>query len=584
MQQNVSISIPNKSVDDNINFHQLSADYFDQQIILNPISALFIDDFSKNDKFVDNLSDDYLKKQHDVNTLYLGYLNSLLPETLNEKNKISFNVLKLNLESNLQGEAFPQHYLPFTQFSSLMNTMAQLGSGQGAQPFNTVADYDNFLKRLSSYSLWFDSAIERLTQGMDNKVVLPRVLVKRLISQLKLQVVSNIENSTFYAPIIKIPDSLSANDKKRIKVQYSHFIKSELLPAYQRLIDFLDQQYLSHSRATDGYGSMPNGLPWYQFLANKHTTTTMKVEDIHKLGQQEVARITHEMDDVRARLKFDGNLEQFFDYLSNSPEFYFTKKTDLINGYTEYKNQIEAVLPSYFDIKPKSSYKVKAVEQFREKNAAGASYASGSPDGTRPGIFYVNTYNLNAQPKWGMMTLSLHEASPGHHFQISLSQELTGLPLFQKFGSQTAFVEGWALYSEYLGVEMGLFEDPYQYFGKLADEMLRAMRLVVDTGLHAKGWSREQAIAYMLKHSTLAKSDVVAEVERYMAIPGQALSYKIGQLKIIELRSLAEKELGNKFDIKEFHNQVLLDGSLPLSVLETKIVNWINAVKKNIDS
>jgi len=578
-QQNVSISMPNKSSDENINFRRLSDEYFNKVIKLDPIYALYIGDFSKNSEFVDNLSDDYLKKQHDLNTLYLGYLNGLTTSKLSINNKISFDILKINLQTSLQSEAFPQHYLPFTQFDSLMSTMAQLGSGQGAQPFNTINDYNDFAIRLTRYAKWFDTAIKRLQQGVDNKVVLPRVLVKRLIPQLESQMNHNIEENIFYQPVLTLPVEFSDNEKKRVMTQYHNVITNELNPAYKRLIDFLMTTYLPQTRGSDGYGSLPNGLPWYQHLANQHTTTTIPVSEIHELGLVEVNRILNEMNKVKKRVNFAGDLPAFFEYLSTSPEFYFDKKEDLINGYTQYKNDIETVLPQYFDVKPKTDYIVKAVESFREKSAAGASYASGSPDGTRPGVFYVNTYNLKAQPKWGMMTLSLHEAAPGHHFQISLSQELDDLPMFQKFGSQTAFVEGWALYSEYLGIEMGLFDDPYQYFGKLADEMLRAMRLVVDTGLHAKGWSREQAIAYMLANSTMAKSDVTAEVERYMAIPGQALSYKIGQLKIIELRTLAQKELGAKFDIKAFHNQVLLDGALPLSVLEEKIINWIHKVK-----
>jgi len=578
-QQNASITIGDKSADENINFKRLSADYFSKVIELEPIYALYIGDFSKNSEFVDNLSDDYLKKQHDLNTLYLGYLNGLTTSKLSDKNKISYDILKSNLQTSLQSEAFPQHYLPFTQFHSLMSTMAQLGSGQGAQPFNTVSDYNDFHIRLTRYAKWFNTAIMRLEQGIDNKVVLPRVLVKRLIPQLKTQMNSNIEENIFYQPVLSLPVTFSDSEKQAIVDQFNHVITDQLNPAYKKLIDYLTNTYLPNTRASDGYGALPNGLPWYQHIANQHTTTTMDVDDIHKLGLSEVKRILSEMDKVREQVKFKGDLSDFFNHMSTSPEFYFDKKEDLINGYTQFKNDIEMVLPQYFDVKPKTDYIVKAVEAFREQSAAGASYSSGSPDGTRPGVFYVNTYNLKAQPKWGMMTLSLHEAAPGHHFQISLSQELDDIPMFQKFGSQTAYVEGWALYCEYLGIEMGLFNDPYQYFGKLADEMLRAMRLVVDTGLHARGWSREQAIAYMLANSTMAKSDVTAEVERYMAIPGQALSYKIGQLKIIELRELAKKELGVKFDIKEFHNQVLLDGSLPLSVLEEKITNWISKVK-----
>jgi len=578
-QQNVSIEMPNKSIDENENFVLLSTQYFNKQLSLNPIYALYAGDYSKNSLFVDNLTDDYLKQRHEINALYFAYLNGLSRDKLTNKNQISFDILKISLQTTREAEAFPEYYLPFSQFDSLMSTMAQLGSGQGAQPFSTVADYDDFLKRLAGYVKWFKSAQKRLLEGVDNKVVLPRVLVKRLLPQINDQIVEDVSQSIFHTPIANFPPAFTNEEKDRLSHSYADFIKNNLIPAYQELGEFLENQYLPNTRSTDGYGSMPNGYPWYQYLANKHTTTTMLVEDIHQLGLSEVKRILDEMEKVRQSVNFDGDLSEFFTHLSQSPEYYFTDKQDLINGYMSFKNQIERVLPEYFDSQPKAAYVVKAVESFREKSAAGASYSAGSPDGIRPGVFYVNTYNLKAQPKWGMMTLSLHEAAPGHHFQISLSQELDGVPMFQKFGDQTAFVEGWALYSEHLGIEMGLFKDPYQYFGKLADEMLRAMRLVVDTGLHAKGWSRAQAIAYMLANSTMAKSDVIAEVERYMAIPGQALSYKIGQLKIMELRQLAEKELGKRFDIKEFHDQVLLDGALPLSVLEQKINLWINDTK-----
>lgn len=574
-QQNIAVEMPNKVADENQNFAQLAADYFNGQIELNPIYALYIGDYTRNGEFVNDLTDQYLKQRYDLTTKTLAYLNGLSLEKLSPKNQISYQILKGNLQNELQSNAFPSHYLPFTQFDSLMSTMAQLGSGQSAQPFNTAQDYRDFAERLRGYIAWFDTAQQRLAEGVNNKVVLPRVLVKRLLGQLEAQVVKRPQDSIFYQPITALPKDIGANDAQSIRELYASLIADELIPAYQGLIGYINEEYLPHTRATDGYGSLPNGLPWYQHLANNHTTTTMDVAQIHELGLLEVARILKEMNSVRDKVGFDGDLKAFFKHLSNSPQYYFSEKQDLIDGYQDYKKRIDKALPLYFDVMPKSPYIVKAVEAFREQSAAGASYMAGSPDGSRPGVFYVNTYNLKAQPKWGMMTLSLHEAAPGHHFQISLSQELNGVPDFQKYGGQTAFIEGWALYSEELGIEMGLFEDPYQYFGKLADEMLRAMRLVVDTGLHAKGWSREQAIAYMLANSTMAETDVVAEVERYMALPGQALSYKIGQLKIIELRKRAEDKLADRFDIKEFHNQVLLDGALPLAVLESKIDRWI---------
>jgi uncharacterized protein (DUF885 family) len=306
----------------------------------------------------------------------------------------------------------------------------------------------------------------------------------------------------------------------------------------------------------------------------------MTPEQIHQVGLDEVARILGEMDGVRRKVGFEGDLKAFFEHLKSHPQFYFTQSTDLLQGYRDLKVRIDAALPKLFSVLPKSDYQVRDVEAYRAQSAAGAFYQPASADGSRPGVFYVNTFNLKAQPKFGMETLSLHEASPGHHFQVSIAQELTGLPKFRRFGGgYTAYVEGWALYAEYLGKELGLFTDPYQWFGRLNDEQLRAMRLVVDTGLHSLGWSREQAIQYMLDNSTLAESDVVSEVERYIAWPGQALGYKIGDLRLQALRRNAENELGEKFDVRDFHREVLDDGALPLDVLEAKIARWTAARK-----
>ncbi|MGD9340179.1 MAG: DUF885 domain-containing protein, partial [Chromatiales bacterium] len=298
---------------------------------------------------------------------------------------------------------------------------------------------------------------------------------------------------------------------------------------------------------------------------------------IHELGLAEVARIRSEMEQVRDSVGFEGDLAAFFEYLKTDDTFYYDNAADLLDGYRDLKNRIDALLPALFSDFPAADYEIREVEAFRAQSSAGASYQRPAPDGSRPGIFYVNTHNLRAQPKYGMETLSLHEASPGHHFQVSIQQELTELPRFRRFGGYTAYVEGWALYAESLGRELGLFTDPYQYYGKLNDEQLRAMRLVVDTGLHTEGWSREQAIAFMLENSSLAESDVVAEVERYIAIPGQALSYKIGQIKILELRARAEQKLGDKFDVKAFHSMVLRGGALPMAVLEARTERWIAA-------
>jgi uncharacterized protein (DUF885 family) len=323
---------------------------------------------------------------------------------------------------------------------------------------------------------------------------------------------------------------------------------------------------------------LPDGEAWYAFAAEGHTTVHMTPDEIHELGLKEVARILGEMDEVRRQVGFQGDRAAFFAFLETDPQFYFTRGEDLVAGYVALKRRIDGLLPKLFSVFPKSDYEVRAVEPYRAASSAGGFYQPPSADGSRPGIFYVNTYNLKAQPKYGMETLSLHEAAPGHHFQIALQQELEDLPRIRRFGSDyTAYVEGWALYAESLGKELGLFTDPYQWFGRLNDEQLRAMRLVVDTGLHAKGWTREQAIRYMLDNSTLAESDVVSEVERYIAWPGQALGYKIGDLALQGLRRRAEQELGAKFDVRDFHREVLSDGAVPMDVLERKIERWIDA-------
>ena len=551
--------------------------YFDDMLKLEPMYATFVGVNDYNDQFGGSLTEEYLKARHDFNTRYLNEVKAIDRNALPESLQLSYDMFAYDRNMALVSETFPAYFMPMNQFYSTVITMVQLGSGESAQPFNTVKDYENWLSRLSGFIEWTKLAQSRMDEGIASKVVLPRVLVERIIPQLEAQLVDKPSDSLFYAPITNLPSSFSEQEKALLTQQYSDLISKELLPALASLKQYFQDTYLPVARASDGWWGLPNGKVWYQHLANAHTTTTMPVDEIHQIGLDEVARILSEMDKVRAQVGFDGDLTAFFDSLSSEPQYFFSERQGLIDGYAVLKEKINTVLPQYFNVMPKADYVVKPVESFREQSAAGASYEAPAVDGTRPGVFYINTYNLKAQPKWGMTTLSLHEAAPGHHFQIAIKQELTGVPQFQRFSGYTAFEEGWALYAEYLGIEMGLFEDPYQYFGKLSDEMLRAMRLVVDTGLHAKGWSREQAIQYMKDNSPMAETDIIAEVERYMAIPGQALSYKVGQLKILALRAEAEKALGDKFDLKGFHDQILTSGSLPMAVMEQKIHRWVEA-------
>ncbi|GIU44856.1 hypothetical protein TUM4438_17020 [Shewanella sairae] len=549
--------------------------FFKDKLKLEPIYATYVGVNDYNDQFGDGLSHAYLTERHNLNTQYLKDVKKIDREQLPDALKLSYDMFTYNRNVALADETFPNHFMPMNQFYSTVISMVQLGSGESAQPFKTVEDYRNWQKRLQGFIEWVKLAQVRMDEGIESKVVLPRVLVERIIPQLSAQLVDNVSDSLFYTPITLMPESFSEADKQALTQEYTQLIGEQLLPELTGLRDYFQNTYLKSSRATDGWWGLPNGKVWYQHLANTHTTTTMPVDEIHKVGLDEVARILSEMDKVRVQVGFEGDLTAFFASLSSEPQYFFTDRQGLVDGYMDLKDKINVELPKYFNVMPKADYVVKPVESFREQSAAGASYQSPAVDGSRPGVFYINTYNLKAQPKWGMTTLSLHEAAPGHHFQIAIKQELIGVPEFQRFGGYTAFEEGWALYAEYLGIEMGLFEDPYQYFGKLSDEMLRAMRLVVDTGLHAKGWTREQAIQYMQDNSPMAESDIVAEVERYMAIPGQALSYKVGQLQILALRAKAEKELGDKFDLKAYHDQILTSGSLPMEVMELKVNDWI---------
>ncbi|HCE50441.1 MAG TPA: DUF885 domain-containing protein, partial [Shewanella baltica] len=462
--------------------------YFKDYLKLEPIYATFVGVNDYNADFGGDLTEDYLKARHDLNTHYLAQVRAIDPKQLPADLQLSYDLFVYDRDMALVDETFPSRFMPISQFYSTVITMVQLGSGESAQPFNTVDDYRNWEQRVDGFIKWVTLAENRMNQGIESKVVLPRVLVERIIPQLDAMLTTDATQSIFYSPIQHFPESFSEQDKAELTARYQAMIAERIVPALTNLRDYFKQTYLPKSRATDGWSSLPNGKAWYQHLANSHTTTTMSVDEIHQIGLSEVARILSEMDKVREQVGFKGDLKAFFASLSSEPQYFYSDRQGLIDGYMVLKDKINQVLPNYFNVMPKADYVVKPVESFREQSAAGASYESPAVDGSRPGVFYINTYNLKAQPKWGMTTLSLHEAAPGHHFQIAIKQELTGVPEFQRFSGYTAFEEGWALYAEYLGIEMGLFTDPYQYFGKLSDEMLRAMRLVVDTGLHSKGW------------------------------------------------------------------------------------------------
>jgi len=561
------------------NLNQLYLDYEKDFLALNPIAALFRGNMDYNDQFPDGQSDAYLAKSKALDEKYLKRLTAIDPSSLTSSARVSYDIFKYNRDQALEGYANGSTVfgamMPINQIFSLPQFFPMFASGQLPQPFKTVKDYEDWSKRAKGFDGYVDRAISRMQEGLSKGVVMPTILMEKTIPQLEGQVMSNIEESPFYMPITKLPDTFTDEEKATIKKDYEVLIKDHLMASYKKLADYIKNDYIKHTRETHGIGSLPNGKVAYQQAIRQMTTTNMDADIIHDIGLKQAEYLFNEMKKVKAKVGFEGDMHAFFTFLKTDPQFYYEDAESLLQGYEDLRNKINPTLDKIFNIEPKTDYIIKAIEPFRERNQAAAQYVPGAPDGSRPGIFYVNTYDLTARPKWMMEALSIHEASPGHHFQISLNQEAGDLPPFRRFGGYSSYSEGWGLYSETLGLELGHYTDPYQYFGMLYTQIWRANRLVVDTGLHAKGWTREQAIDFMKSNSPVSETDAVVEVERYMAMPGQALSYMIGSMKIKELRKRAETKLGDKFSLQEFHKEVLADGAMPLAILEQKIDRWI---------
>lgn len=549
----------------------------------NPLNAMFRGDMRYADRFGDFISDTYFDNERSAAQANLDGLKTIDRAKLNDTDKIAYDVYKQSQIDALKGLSKQIMDLtvvrPLNHFFGFHTFYPTFASGQGAAPFKTVQDYENNLKRHKEFIVLMDASIGRFRQGMASGVFETKMTISNVIDQLNTQLAQKTEGSPYYGPVLKFPADFSDADKARLTAEYRDIIVNGLYPANARLRDFLRDSYLPLAREQVGLSAMKGGEGLYQYLIEQTTTLPLKADDIHNLGLSEVARIKSGMETIKNEVGFKGTLPEFFEHLRSDPKFKMSSRDALTQGYYDIGKKVDATISTQFKYLPKAPLEIKPYEEFREKYEAGGSYQPGTPDGSRPGTFYFNAYDLPSRTTPGMTTLYLHEGAPGHHFQISIAQENEKLPAFMRFGGNTAYVEGWALYSETLGYEMGLFKDPYQRFGTLSDEMLRAMRLVVDTGIHSKGWTREQAIDYMLANSDMGKTDATAEVERYIAIPSQALAYKIGALTIQRLKDKAKKELGKTFDVREFHNQVLNTGALPLTVLEKKIDAWIAASK-----
>lgn len=575
---------PNQAID------SLFMAFYEFKKGINPIEATKAGYKEYNDTIANYISDDYQEYLIKNYGSFLDEISQFDSIATTPEQWLSLKVMqwdcaikKEGLANALVTMASPIYDLPsfelmpLFQIQSLHLYVAQMAGGTSVQPFKTVNDYENWLKRLADYEVFLDTCIFKMKEGLAKQVVMPKALAEKMLPQLQGFISTPVESHLFYTPIKNIPESFAFDDRKRLDREYRAMILDKLVPAYKRLNDFIETEYLPNCRTTSGLGSLPNGKATYDYLLRLHTTTNLTADEIHELGKREVERILGEMEKAKSEIGFDGDIRAFFDHVrSSEAQMPFTKPEEVIANFNAIGDRINLRLGQVFDLKPKVGFEVRRTESFREASAS-AEYVPGSKDAVRSGIFYVPIPDVLSYNKFSDEALFLHEAIPGHHYQLSLQQENDQLPEFLHPESMGVFVEGWALYAESLGKELGLYADPYQYFGMLSMEMHRAIRLVVDTGIHAKGWTREQAIQYSLDHEAESEDGIIAEIERYMATPGQAVSYKIGQLKIRELRNRAESSLGQAFDIKAFHNQILNSGSLPLVLLEKKIDSWIAA-------
>src|SRR5450432_2302624 len=570
---------------DNPEFGKVLNDYYEDQLKYFPLVATQNGDNRYNDQLPVDFTDSYFDT---LRNFYDGYLTKILVfdrDNLSRNDQISYDVFVREMQINREGldlhlslnpVTMPNiQYMPFNQFEGIPLFLGQMGSGGGIQPFHTVADYVNWISRAGKFQAWADSAIVYFRKGLGNGYILPRCLVEKMIPEMQDMTATDTVKNIFYTPLRLMPATIRNEDKQKISYQLNELITKTLVPSYQKLADFLRTEYLPKSRSSIGFDELPNGVKLYDYLIRYWTTTNKTGEEIYLTGLSEVKRIRAEMEMVKAQTGFQGDLPAFFTYIKTDPRFTpYKTPEDVLNAFRKIQATIDPNLKKLFGHTPKMKFEIRQTEAFRAASAS-AEYIAGDPGGSRPGVFYVpildaSKFNVSS----GMESLFLHEAIPGHHYQNSLQMEDTLLPKFRRFAWYGAYGEGWALYSESLGKELGLYTDPVQYMGALGDEIHRGIRLVVDVGMHLKKMTREQAIKYMMENEPISEEGATAEIERYIAIPAQALSYKTGSMMIRELRTRYTNELGNKFNIAAYHDEVLKDGCLPLEIFERKMNTW----------
>ncbi|MEE8278101.1 MAG: DUF885 domain-containing protein [Thermoanaerobaculia bacterium] len=554
--------------------------YFDWAMLEHPEFATYIGHPTGHDRWTDNSLKAIARREADT-VRALEVLRAIDRSRLESEERLNYDLLMEDLEEEVEGHRFPGELLALNQMSGVQQNVAQM---LAMMPAGKVKQYEDVLARLRGVPTLVDQAIARLEKGLEEGVTPPRVTLRDVPQQVKNLLVEDPLESPMLRAFTEFPESVAAEDQNRLEEEAVRLFREAVAPAYQKLHDYLVESYIPGTRESIGMSQLPDGEAWYAYRVKQMTTTDLTPQEIHEIGLSEVKRIRQEMDRVIEESGFEGSFEEFTEFLRTDPQFYFEEPEELLKSYRDIGKRADAALLKLFGLLPRLPYGVVPVPAYAEKSQTTAYYEPGAVEAGRPGQFFANTYDLASRPKWEMEALTLHEAVPGHHLQIGLAQEQEDLPWFRRFGGETAFVEGWGLYSESLGEEMGFYQDPYSKFGQLTYEMWRAIRLVVDTGMHALGWSRQQAIDYFVENTGKAEHDIVVEVDRYIVWPGQALAYKIGELKIKELKAMAKRELGEKFDIRAFHDELLGSGALPLSVLETRIKEWVVAQKAEGES
>jgi len=552
-------------------FSALLDEAWEWQLVENPMFASNLGDRRFNDRWSDESIEAIERRQAETRE-FLRRVYAIDRSALSEEDQLNYELFRRSLQDSVDGFAFNGHLLPFYQRGGVQN----LDSNTNGLRFVTVKDYEDWIARLSKIGVVIDQSIDLAERGRKAGMMSPKILMQRIPDQIAVQLVDDAEASPFYKVFAEMPDAISADDQARLRANARTVISETVLPAYRELNEYFVETYLPASRDSIGLSELPNGNEWYEHRAHRYTTTQMSPDEIHRLGLEEVARIRGEMQKIIDALDFGGSFQDFLVFLRSDPQFYFDSPDELYQAYLATSKRIDPELVKLFGKLPRMPYGVKPIPDSIAPDTTTAYYSRPAADGSRAGTYWVNLYKPEVRPKYEIEVLSVHEAMPGHHLQIALQQELPDMPNFRRFMGFTAFVEGWGLYSESLGPDLGLYQDPYSQFGALTYEMWRAVRLVVDTGMHYKGWTRQQAIEFFKDNAAKTELDIVNEIDRYIGWPGQALAYKIGQLKIKAIRNRAEIALGDDFDVRAFHDELLGAGALPLDILEQRMDTWLD--------